>query len=411
MADRPSRPHPRPGFREGLDRDGSDTTLARRLWGLELREKRGSLGWTGAQAVERRVATSSTVLSRLEQGKIKAKVTDEVVEALVSGYGVDEVTAVSWRNQAAAIMDERARPGGEPVDLGGDFAVSPAFEDILRLERQASEIVSFAGVFVPGRVQTRQYSKVVMERACDGRPELLARVPEQLRRRQDRQELLEWGTPLHYSMIIDEHVLTTPIPGPGPMLEQLLELQKLAKTRSWIHLRVLPRSQWEHEVPKAMTMSLFRFPSEEGTESEEASAPPSILYLEGSSPEVSRLYTDQVKVDQHDANLNMLSNLSLDVEESLGFLQEQIGRFEAKLRGGVPVRRPAAEAGLSRYAGHSSVLEPATGTVGRGLDGMSRVPAGHIAGSVLSNHGEPGEEAGDVVAGADVAPLPAQRLS
>ncbi|GLW03940.1 hypothetical protein Slala05_75700 [Streptomyces lavendulae subsp. lavendulae] len=409
MADRPSHPLARLVDPEGLDRHQSGTTLARRLWGLELREARDNLGWTGAEAVQRGAVSSTTVLSRLEQGKLRAKVTTSVAEALVRAYGVDEVTAVSWRSQAAAIENERSRPGSEVAVVDGDFSASPAFEDILRLERRASEIISFAGVFVPGRVQTRQYSRVVMERACDGRPELLVRVPERLRQRHQRQELLEWGTALHYSMIIDEHVLTTPIPGEAPMLEQLLELQKLARSREWIHLRVLPRSQWAHELPKAMTMSLFRFPAEQA-ESGEAAAPPAILYLEGSSPEVSRLYTDQARVDQHDANLNMLSNLSLDAEDSLGFIQEQVSRFEAKLRGGAAVRHGCTGAGLSRYAGHSPVLDPAGGGAGLGLGGMTRVPAGHVAGGVLSQHGEAGEEAGDVVAGTDVAPVPTQRV-
>ncbi|KMO95633.1 hypothetical protein ACS04_22600 [Streptomyces roseus] len=410
MADRPIRPPARTSFREELDRGESDTTLARRLWGFELREARDSLGWTNAEAVRRGAASSATVLSRLEQGKIKAKVTEEVAQTLAVLYGADERTAVSWRNQAAQISQERTGRDGEASPADGDFKESPAFADILRLERRASEIISFAGLYVPGRVQTRQYSKVVMERACDGRKELLDLVPGRLRQRHERQELLEWGTALHYSMIIDEHVLTTPIPGDGPMLEQLLELQKLAKTREWIHLRVLPRCQWEHELPKAMTMSLFRFPVEQGAELEQATTPPAILYLEGSSPELSRLYTDQAKVDAHDANLTMLSNLSLDVEDSLGFVEEHISRFEAKLRGGSRSRRPCPPPGPSRYPGHATVLDPASGAAGRGLGGMTRVPAGHIAGSVLADHAQAGEEAGDVAAGSDVAPVPAQRL-
>ncbi|MFI5987362.1 Scr1 family TA system antitoxin-like transcriptional regulator [Streptomyces sp. NPDC051555] len=126
--------------------------------GLALQETRHSCGWTGAEAVRRSVAGSTATLSRLEKGKAKAKVADTVVEALVAGYGVDEKTAVAWRSQAKAIMEERARPGGESDAADGILRASPAFEDILRLERSASEIISFAGTFVPGRVQTRQYS-------------------------------------------------------------------------------------------------------------------------------------------------------------------------------------------------------------------------------------------------------------
>lgn len=409
MASRPPRPHVQQPLRE-RDDERAGTTLHRRVFGKALAQARDSMDWTGTEAVAQGVTNSATTLSRLETGNVKAKITHEVVESLVKVYEVSELTALKWREMASRIMAETAGAREEPVIVRDEFAPSDAFEEVQLLEQDASQIIQYAGTFVPGRVQTRQYSKVVMERAYAGRPDLLALIPDRLRRRRERQELLEWGASLHYSMIIAEHVLARPIPGEMAMLEQLLELQKLAKVREWMALRVLPHSAWQYEIPMAEAMTLLRFPAQEGPQGGEAL--PTVLYLEGSSPEVSRLYADQAMVDRYDANLISLSNVALGPEESLGFLQDRISWFEMILRGGFRAGRTATEGEVepSRYAGHSPVLDPAAGgTLGRGLR-MSPVPAGHVAGSVLADHGKPGEEAVDITAPADVAPVPSQRL-
>lgn len=119
------------------------------------------------------------------------------------------------------------------------------FRRRMELEAQARIIAEFAGLIVPGLIQTEEYARAIFEarkpRASDDRVEQLVSA------RMARQALLRADPPPEFSAILDEAVLRRPVGGSAVMGGQLDRLVALAHTATTV-VQVLPFAHGEHTL-------------------------------------------------------------------------------------------------------------------------------------------------------------------
>lgn len=119
------------------------------------------------------------------------------------------------------------------------------FRRRMELEAQARIIAEFAGLIVPGLIQTEEYARAIFEarkpRASHDKVEQLVSA------RMSRQELLRSDPPPEFSAILDEAVLRRPVGGTAVMGRQLDRLVELTHTATTV-VQVLPFAHGEHTL-------------------------------------------------------------------------------------------------------------------------------------------------------------------
>jgi hypothetical protein len=106
-----------------------------------------------------------------------------------------------------------------------------AFDQLLRLERQASRIVINQPASVPSVLQTAGYAAEIVRRVggvADGSRELADRVDRRMRRAGALEERLRGPDAPRLLVVLDEGVLRRAVGGPDVMREQLEHLSSLA---------------------------------------------------------------------------------------------------------------------------------------------------------------------------------------
>ncbi|WBB62132.1 helix-turn-helix transcriptional regulator [Streptomyces sp. WMMC500] len=142
-------------------------------------------------------------------------------------------------------------------DTGGHFArldelvrqsleIHPAqFRRRMELERRARLIRQYAGMIVPGLLQTAAYARAIFRAySPDAAPE---EIEDKVAARLSRQALLHADTPPDYACVIDEAVLVRPVGGPAVMREQLARLADAVDTPSTT-VQLLPGAHGEHAL-------------------------------------------------------------------------------------------------------------------------------------------------------------------
>ncbi|MGK5531101.1 helix-turn-helix domain-containing protein [Streptomyces sp. URMC 129] len=117
------------------------------------------------------------------------------------------------------------------------------FRRRMELEALSHVIREYAGLIVPGLLQTRAYAaalfRVSMPKATEDE------IKQKVEARLSRQQLLRPGSPLDYSVVLDEASIRRPIGGPKVMREQLAALLDVVDTPSTL-VQVLPFGHGEH---------------------------------------------------------------------------------------------------------------------------------------------------------------------
>jgi transcriptional regulator with XRE-family HTH domain len=208
---------------------GRSPKVRRRRLGNELRQLREGAEYTIEQ-VAARLEVSDSKISRIENGQVGATPRD--VRDMAALYGV---TGQRMENLMQLARETREKPWWhEYSDLNLDYAA---------FEAEASSILFFAPMLVPGLLQTADYARTVLRAIRFDMPP--ARIERLVDFRMQRQTLLTAPNPPSLWAVIDEAVLCRMIGTPKIMQEQLEKLIELAG-QPHVTLQLLPFSGGAH---------------------------------------------------------------------------------------------------------------------------------------------------------------------
>ncbi|GAA1255474.1 helix-turn-helix transcriptional regulator [Sphaerisporangium rubeum] len=268
-----------------MARERGSSTVLRILLGSQLRRLREKHGIT-LEAAGHSIRASHSKISRMELGRVGFRVRD--IRDLLTLYGVVDETE---RQALLSLVEQANRPGWWH---NYDDVLPNWFEAYIGLEEAATRIRAYEVQFVPGLLQTADYTRAVVKL---GHPE---GTEEEIQRRVDlrmaRQKLLHRANPPHLWAVVDEAALRRPLGGRDVMraqLEHLIEMIALPN----VTLQVMPFSAGGHAAAGG-PFSILRF-SERDL--------PDIVYLEQLT---SAIYLD--KRDDLDRYQAVMERLCLD---------------------------------------------------------------------------------------------------
>ncbi|TGB00988.1 helix-turn-helix transcriptional regulator [Streptomyces sp. MZ04] len=209
------------------------TTTRRRQLGAMMRKLRARKGLTLEEAGSL-VGVSRATVSRYETqaGPVKWL----VVDALCREYGATEV-----ERKAVVGLAKGAKQQGWWSSISG--SIPESMNILLTLEDEAVHEDHFACVYVPGLLQTRNYSTALQQanevRLAPAEIERLVDI------RMKRQEILTRAKPPRLWAILDESVIRRVVGSPEIMKEQLGRLLEVTELPH-ITLQILPFSQGAH---------------------------------------------------------------------------------------------------------------------------------------------------------------------
>jgi transcriptional regulator with XRE-family HTH domain len=208
---------------------GRSPKVRRRRLGIELRQLREGAEYTIEQ-VAARLEVSDSKISRIEKGQVGATPRD--VRDMAALYGV---TGQRMENLMQLARETREKPWWkEYSDLHVDYAA---------FEAEASSMLMFAPMLIPGLLQTADYARAVLREIRFDLP------PEKIERRVEfrlrRQRIFSEPNPPTLWTVMDEAILCRMIGGPRTMQEQLRKLIELAR-RPNVTLQLLPFSGGTH---------------------------------------------------------------------------------------------------------------------------------------------------------------------
>jgi transcriptional regulator with XRE-family HTH domain len=214
------------------------------------------------------IRASAAKISRLELGRVGFKIRD--VEDLLTLYGV---TDLARRGEFLAVARRANEPGwwSRYADLLPNW-----FETYLGLEQAASIIRTFELQFIPGLLQTADYTRAVTQLAHN-RPD---EVERRVELRMLRQQLLTRPNAPKLWAVIDESALRRSVcSDPDVLRAQLLHLMQM-NAQPNISLQFVPLNHGGHAAAGG-SFTLLRFAQPDL---------PDVVYLEQLT---SALYLDK----------------------------------------------------------------------------------------------------------------------
>lgn len=209
------------------------TVRLRRLAG-ELRALRTAAGLTREDVAEQTSINAAT-LYRIETAKVRPQ--RRTLLALLDKYGVmDEPrrsTLIELSKQATQLGWLQAYESELPEE----------YTTYISFEAEARSVRNYESLFVPGLLQTEDYSRSVIRGVL---PDISDdEVQQRVEVRLQRRVVLQKNEPIKLWVIIGEAVLHHVVGGDAVMANQLLSLAEAAK-RPNITLQVLPFSVGAH---------------------------------------------------------------------------------------------------------------------------------------------------------------------
>lgn len=287
----------------------ASVTARRMMLGARLRRLREQRGITRADAGYT-IRASESKMSRLELGKVSFKERD--VADLLMFYGV---TDPQERASVLGLLREANRPAWwrRYEEVLPDW-----FQDYIGLEQAAERIRTYETHFVPGLLQTDDYSRAVLASALP--PRSPGEVDRAVALRATRKQLLaRERSPLVWA-VLDEAALRRPVGSEQVRRAQLEHLLELA-SGPHVTLQVLPSDRPVHAASSgAFTMLRFAEPDL-----------PDLVYVEHL---INALYIDRPDhVIRYTEVMDRLAVESLTPRETLAFVAGLVeagsGRAEA----------------------------------------------------------------------------------
>ncbi|MGC4913230.1 helix-turn-helix domain-containing protein [Streptomyces albogriseolus] len=285
-----------------LDRPEPAPTLLKMLVGVQLAGFREDAGLSQDQAA-RSVGFSGAKLSRIESGKGRRPPAETDVRALLELYGTDDYEA--------SVLLELLQRAGEPGWWQRyDKRLMPEwFDRLVGLQEAAATIRTFEIQYVPGLLQTADYTRAVVERGLPNAPasEVQRRVELRMRR---AQLLLREDAPQLWA-VIDESVLLRVLGDRAVMRDQLDHLAKMA-ARPNVTLQIVPLNVSNASAP-AIPVTYLRFGGLDL---------PDVVYLEHIRS--ANFLEDRDETEEYRIVLDRLADEALTPRESVEMLRGTI---------------------------------------------------------------------------------------
>jgi hypothetical protein len=214
-------------------------------------------------------------------------VSDADLASLLVIYGVHS----QERRQLLRLAQRQDSPGRWSLD-------APTTDTLLRLEREATSLVSAENVLIPGLVQTADYTRALMKGACVPHEEAESRIEQ----RRLRNDSLTKGKSPKVDMILDEWVLRRIMGSHAVMARQLHALLAFAE-RPNVRLWVVP-AELSGNVAFNSAFYVLNFPHNK-----------SVVYLE--NKESCVYIEDDQKIDIFRSHAARLGNAALDLAASM----------------------------------------------------------------------------------------------
>ena len=285
-----------------LDRPEPAPTLLKMLVGVQLAGFREDAGLSQDQAA-RSVGFSGAKLSRIESGKGRRPPTETDVRALLELYGTDDYEA--------SVLLKLLRRAGEPGWWQRyDKRLMPEwFDRLVGLQEAAATIRTFEIQYVPGLLQTADYTRAVVGRGLPNAPasEVQRRVELRMRR---AQLLLREDAPRLWA-VIDESVLLRVLGDRTVMRDQLDHLARMAE-RTNVTLQIVPLNVTNASAP-AIPVTYLRFGGLDL---------PDVVYLEHIRS--ANFLEDRDETEEYRIVLDRLADEALTPRESVEMLRRTI---------------------------------------------------------------------------------------
>ncbi|MGW0536103.1 helix-turn-helix domain-containing protein [Streptomyces sp. NPDC003032] len=225
---------------------GKATVRSRRL-GATLKRLRLAARLDQEHAAEA-VDCSTAKISRIESGVVSARVGD--VRMLLDLYGVHDDEE---RYRLEKLARESNKHGWW---LDYQTPTLTQLGDYIALETDATYIRTWQPVFIPGLLQTPEYTRALVEANTEvTTPEAMDEIVKV--RQERRRNFEESGT--RFAAVIWEPAITNLMPSGKAHTEQLAHLAKMARQKN-VTLQVLPLSEWAaaRMSPPFVTLSFAR---------------------------------------------------------------------------------------------------------------------------------------------------------
>ncbi|MFF7111561.1 helix-turn-helix domain-containing protein [Streptomyces albogriseolus] len=285
-----------------LDRPEPAPTLLKMLVGVQLAGFREDAGLSQDQAA-RSVGFSGAKLSRIESGKGRRPPAETDVRALLELYGTDDY-------EASVLLKLLQRAGEPGWWQRYDKRLMPEwFDRLVGLQEAAATIRTFEIQYVPGLLQTADYTRAVVERGLPNAPasEVQRRVELRMRR---AQLLFREDAPQLWA-VIDESVLLRVLGDRAVMRDQLDHLAKMA-ARPNVTLQIVPLNVSNASAP-AIPVTYLRFGGLDL---------PDVVYLEHIRS--ANFLEDRDETEEYRIVLDRLADEALTPRESVEMLRGTI---------------------------------------------------------------------------------------
>jgi hypothetical protein len=259
---------------------------ARELRRIPAAKVAGDLGW------------GSTKPLYLEN-RHAARPKPEDVAKLCDYYGL---SAEERAELVQLAVDSRIQGWWEPYKR----SLSPDYTTFIGLEAEASHVLSFQPLVLPGLLQTDAYSRALVSEGRDqlGAKEIGARVAA----RTERRKLLTAETdPLHLHAIVDEAAIRRVVGSTEVMRAQLEHLRKLADLPNVV-LRIVPFAAGAHAGVSG-SFAVLRFRDERD---------PTLAYIETIA---GQLFVEKrLEVGEYEDAFDRLTKKALRPEDTMAVI-------------------------------------------------------------------------------------------
>lgn len=260
-----------------------------------LRQARQQQGMS-IRSLGRKLSFDQSNLSKIENAKKIPNV--ELVARILGALGTES-------DECERIL-ALARKAGEPNWLAvGIPGLPEQLAGAMESEREATSIVTWAPMTLPGLLQITDYVRSLAEANALPRHEIERRVTVRIARR----EVLTSRNPVRLEALISEVALREPMAGPEVMREQLCHLLSMAD-RPNVTIRVVPLGVGWHPGA-AGPFVLYEF----------ADAPPFVHFEHYSS---GAFVTDSDDIEAYRTAIEMIERHALSSVDSKKFIAQVI---------------------------------------------------------------------------------------
>ncbi|WLW49849.1 helix-turn-helix domain-containing protein [Streptomyces sp. YU58] len=282
-----------------LDRPEPAPTLLKMLVGVQLAGFREDAGLAQDQAAKA-LGFSAAKLSRIESGKGRRPPAQGDVRALLELYGTDEY-------EASVLLKLLQRAGEPGWWQRYDKRLMPEwFDRLVGLQEAASAIRTFEIQYVPGLLQTPDYTRAVVERGLPAAAASEVRRRVELRTR--RTQLLHRPDAPQLWAVLDESVLLRVLGSREVMREQLTHLVAMAQQPN-VTVQIVPLDVTNASAP-AIPITYLRFGGDL----------PDVVYLEHIKS--ANFLEDLDETEEYRVALDRLADEALEPRASLTLLRE-----------------------------------------------------------------------------------------